>query len=70
MNMGCLQSTERKLYNGGDDIKRKFMIGVHFSKGGDGMEGNFQVAKRSTKKLGGKPLSLGNLSKRKNDLNF
>ena len=44
MNMGCLQSTERKLYNEDVDIKRKFMVGVHFSKGGEGMEGNFQVA--------------------------
>ena len=42
--MGCLQSTERKLYNEYVDIKRKFMVGIHFSKGGDGMEGNFQVA--------------------------
>ena len=42
--MGCLQSTERKLYNEDVDIKRKFMVGIHFSKGGDGMEGNFQIA--------------------------
>ena len=42
--MGCSQSTERKLYNEDVDIKHKFMVGIHFSKGGDGMEGNFQVA--------------------------
>ena len=44
MNVGCLQSVERKLYNEDVDIKRKFMVGIHFSKGGEGMEGNFQVA--------------------------
>ena len=50
MNMGCLQSTERKLYNEDVDIKRKFMIGIHFSKGVDGMEGNFQVVLGTTRK--------------------
>ena len=48
--MGCLQSTERKLYNEDVDIKRKFMIGIHFSKGGDGMEGNFQIALGTVRK--------------------
>ena len=48
--MGCLQSTERKLYNEDVDIKRKFMVGIHFSKGGDGMEGNFQVALGTVRK--------------------
>ena len=48
--MGCLQSTERKLYYEDVDIKRKFMVGIHFSKGGDGMEGNFQVALGTTRK--------------------
>ena len=50
MIMGCLQSTERKLYNEDVDIKRKFMVGIHFSKGGDGMEGNFQVALGTVRK--------------------
>ena len=48
--MGCLQSTERKLYNEDVDIKRKFMVGIHFSKGGGGMERNFQIALRTTRK--------------------
>ena len=26
------------------------MVGIHFSKSGDGMEGNFQVALRTTRK--------------------
>ena len=50
MIMGCLQSTERKLYNEDVDIKRKFMVRIHFSKGGDGMEGNFQVALGTVRK--------------------
>ena len=50
MDMGCLQSTERKLYNEDVDIKRKFMVGIHFSKGGDEMKGNFQVALGTTRK--------------------
>ena len=48
--MGCSQSTERKLYNEDVDIKRKFMVGIHFSKGGDGMEGNFQIGLGTTRK--------------------
>ena len=48
--MGCLQSTERKLYNEDVDIKRKFMVGIHFSKGGEGMEGNIQVVLGTTRK--------------------
>ena len=48
--MGCSQSVERKLYNEDVDIKRKFMVGIHFSKGGDGMEGNFQVALGTARK--------------------
>ena len=50
MNMGCLQSTERKLYNEDVDIKRKFMVGIHFSKGGDGVEGNFQIGLGTVRK--------------------
>ena len=50
MIMGCSQSTEEKLYNEDVDIKRKFMIGLHFSKGGDGMEGNFQIALGTVRK--------------------
>ena len=74
--MGCSQSIERKLYNEDVDIKRKFMVGIHFSKGGEGMEGNFQVALGTTRnllrtyKVNQSPLSLRNLSKRRNDLNF
>ena len=48
--MGCSQSTERKLYNEHVDIKRKFMVGIHFSKGGDGMEGNFQIGLGTVRK--------------------
>ena len=48
--MGCLQSTERKLYNEDVDIKRKFMVGIHFSKGADGMEANVQIALGTTRK--------------------
>ena len=48
--MGCLQSTGRKLYNEDVDIKRKFMVGIHFSKGGDGMEGNFQIGLGTVRK--------------------
>ena len=50
MIMGCLQSTERKLYNEDVDIKRKFMVGIHFLKGGDGMEGNIQIGLGTTRK--------------------
>ena len=48
--MGCLQSTERKLYNEYVDIKRKFMVGIYFLKGGDGMEGNFQIGLGTVRK--------------------
>ena len=48
--MGCSQSTERKLYNEDVDIKRKFLVGIHFSKGSEGVEGNFQVALGTTRK--------------------
>lgn len=57
--MGCSQSTERKLYNEDVDIKRKFMIGMHFSKGGEGMEGNFQVALGTTRKKKYEEVSTG-----------
>ena len=50
MKMGCSQSTERKLYNEDVDIKRKFMLGIHISKGSEGVEGNFQVALGTTRK--------------------
>ena len=50
--MGCTQSTERKLYNEDVDIKRKFMVGIHFSKGSEGLEGNVQVALGATRKKG------------------
>ena len=48
--MGCSQSTERKLYNEDVDIRRKFMVGIHVSKGGEGVEGNFQVALGTSRK--------------------
>ena len=48
--MGCVKSTERKLYNEDVDIKRKFLVGIHFSKGSEGVEGNFQVAIGSSRK--------------------
>ena len=48
--MGCSQSTERKLYNEDVDIKHKFMVDIHFSKGGEGMEENFQVALGTSRK--------------------
>ena len=48
--MGCLQSTGRKLYNEDVDIKRKFMVRIYFSKGGDGVEGNFQIGLGTVRK--------------------
>ena len=48
--MGCTQSTERKLYNEDVDIKRKFQVGIHISKGGEGFEGNVQIALGTTRK--------------------
>ena len=48
--MGCAKSKERKLYNEDVDIKRKFLVGIHFSKGGEGFEGNIQIALGTTRK--------------------
>ena len=48
--MGCAKSKERKLYNEDVDIKRKFLVGIHFSKGEEGIEGNVQVALGTTRK--------------------
>ena len=48
--MGCSQSTERKLYNEDVDIKRKFMVGLHISKGGGGVEANIQIGLGTTRK--------------------
>ena len=50
MKMGCTQSTERELYNEDVDIKRIFLVGIHFSKGGEGFEGNVQIALGTTRK--------------------
>ena len=48
--MGCQQSVERKLYNEDVDIKRKFLVGIHFSKGSEGIEANVQIAQGTTRK--------------------
>ena len=48
--MGCTKSVERKLVNEDVDIKRKFLVGIHFSKGGEGFEGNVQIALGTTRK--------------------
>lgn len=45
--MGCGNSTERELFNEDVDIKHKFLVGIHFSKGA---EGNVQVALGTTRK--------------------
>ena len=48
--MGCKNSSERKLFNEDVDIKRKFQVGIHFSKGTEGLEGNIQIALGTTRK--------------------
>ena len=44
--MGCKHSKNinGELYNQDVDVKRRFMTGVHISRGPDGIEGNVQVA--------------------------
>lgn len=50
MKMGCKNSTERKKFNEDVDIKRKFLAGIHFSKGAEGVEANVQIALGTTRK--------------------
>ena len=49
--MGCKNSTENngELFNEDVDIKR-FLTGIHISKGAEGIEGNVQIALGKTRK--------------------
>ena len=49
--MGCKNSNERiELFNENVDIKRRFLTGIHISKGAEGIEGNAQIALGTTRK--------------------
>ena len=48
--MGCKNGSERKLFNEDVDIKRKFLVGIHFSRGLEGLEGNVQIALGTTRR--------------------
>ena len=38
------------LFNEDTDIRKRFLTGLHVSKGTDGLEGNFQIAFEKTKR--------------------
>ena len=50
--MGCknTKTNEEKLFNEDVDIKRRFLPGIPFSKGAEGLEGNVQIALATTRK--------------------
>ena len=50
--MGCKNSSrnEEELFNEDVDIKRRFLTGVHISKGVEAIEGNIQIALGTTRK--------------------
>ena len=49
--MGCKSRTEeRELFNEDVDIKRRFLTGIHISKGAEGIEGNVEIAFGTTRK--------------------
>ena len=49
--MGCKNTnTNNELFNEDVDVKRRFLTGIHFSKGAEGIEGNVQVALATTRK--------------------
>ena len=52
--MGCKPSKLQIQHNGDllnedTDIRKRFLTGLHVSKGADGIEGNFQIAFGKTK---------------------
>ena len=54
--MGCKHSKHSrvkhngKLYNEDVDIRKKFLTGVHIARGANGIEGNMQIALRTTRR--------------------
>ena len=50
--MGCknTNANEEEFFNEDVDIKRRFLTGIHFSKGAEGIEGNVQIALATTRK--------------------
>ena len=53
--MGCKPSKLQiqhngDLFNEDTDIRKRFLTGLHMSKGDDGIEGNFQIAFGKTKR--------------------
>ena len=54
--MGCKHSKHSrvkhngKLYNEDVHIRKKFLTGVHIAKGANGIEGNMQIALRTTRR--------------------
>ena len=53
--MGCKPSKLQiqhngDLFNEDTDIRKRFLTGLHVSKGADGLEGNFQIAFGKTKR--------------------
>ena len=49
--MGCknTNANNRELFNEDVDVKRRFLTGIHFSKGAEGMKGNVQIALATTR---------------------
>ena len=53
--MGCKPSNPQiqsngDLFNEDVDIRRRFLTGIHISKGAEGIEGNIQIALGTTRK--------------------